>query len=36
MEVTDLSWNEVLKKRFNNPVLPKSIRGNNCRKIKLW
>ena len=40
MEVTDLSWNEVLKKRFNNPLLPKSIRGiivgkSNCGKTTL-
>lgn len=27
MEVRDLSWNETLSKRFNNPLLPRSIRG---------
>ena len=27
MEIADLSWNEVISKRFNNPLLPKSIRG---------
>ena len=27
MEITDLSWNEVTLKRFDNPLLPKSIRG---------
>ena len=27
MEITDLSWNENLSKRFNNPLLPRSIRG---------
>ena len=27
MEIADLSWNEVITKRFNNPLLPKSIRG---------
>ena len=27
MEIADLSWNEVTSKRFNNPLLPESIRG---------
>ena len=27
MEITDLSWNKVISKRFNNPLLPRSIRG---------
>jgi len=27
MEITDLSWNNHLTKRKNNPLLPKSIRG---------
>ena len=27
MEITDLSWNEVISKRFNHPLLPRSIRG---------
>ena len=27
MEIADLSWNEVTSKRFNHPILPKSIRG---------
>ena len=27
MEIVNLSWNEVISKRFNNPFLPKSIRG---------
>ena len=27
MEIADLSWNEVISKRFNNPLLPRSIRG---------
>ena len=27
MEIADLSWNEVTSKRFNNPLLPRSIRG---------
>ena len=32
MESKDLSWNEVTTKRFNNPLLPRSIRGI----IRLW
>ena len=36
MEITDLSWNENLSKRFNNPLLPRSIRGVNCWKIWVW
>ena len=40
MEIEDLSWNEVTVKRFNNPVLPKSIRGiivgkSGCGKMTL-
>ena len=27
MEIADLSWNEVSSKRFNHPLLPRSIRG---------
>ena len=27
MEIKDLSWNEVISKRFNHPLLPRSIRG---------
>ena len=27
MEIEDLSWNEVTSKRFNHPLLPRSIRG---------
>ena len=40
MEVKDLSWNEILAKRFNSPLLPKSIRGvivgkSGCGKTTL-
>lgn len=40
MEVKDLSWNEVVTKRFNHPLLPKSIRGilvgkSGCGKTTL-
>ena len=38
MEIADLSWNEVISKRFNNPLLPRSIRGiivGSCGKITL-
>ena len=40
MEITDLSWNEVISKRFNNPLLPRSIRGiivgkSDCGKTTL-
>ena len=32
MEIVDLSWNEVISKRSNHPLLPKSIRGLNVGK----
>ena len=40
MEIKDLSWNEVTAKRFNNPLLPRSIRGiivgkPGCGKTRL-
>ena len=40
MENDDLSWNEVTAKRFNNPLLPRSIRGiilgkSGCGKMTL-
>ena len=40
MEIKDLSWNEVTTKRFNNPLLPRSIRGiivgkSGCGKTTL-
>ena len=40
MEIEDLSWNEVTAKRFNNPLLPRSIRGiivgkSDCGKTTL-
>ena len=40
MQVTDLSWNEMSSKRFNNPLLPRSIRGiiigkSGCGKTTL-
>ena len=40
MEIADLSWNEVISKRFNNPFLPRSIRGiivskSGCGKMTL-
>ena len=40
MEIEDLSWDEVLSKRFNNPLLPRSIRGiivgkSECDKATL-
>ena len=40
MEIADLSWNEVTSKRFNNPLLPRSIRGiivgkSGCGKTTL-
>ena len=40
MEIEDLSWNEVTAKRFNNPLLPRSIRGiivgkSGCGKTTL-
>ena len=28
MEIKDLSWNESITKRFNNPLLPRSINPN--------
>ena len=40
MEFADLFWKEVISKRFNNPFLPKSIRGiivgkSGCGKTTL-
>ena len=40
MEVKDLSWNEMLSKRFNHPQLPKCIKGlivgkSGCGKTTL-
>src|ERR1043165_6346884 len=40
MEIKDLSWNEKTSKRYNNPLLPKSIRGlivgkSGCGKTTL-
>ena len=40
MEIKDLSWNEVVSKRFNHPLLPRSIRGiivgkSGCGKTTL-
>ena len=40
MEIKDLSWNEVTAKRFNNPLLSRSIRGiivgkSGCGKMTL-
>ena len=40
MEIPDLSWNEVISKRFNNPLSPRSIRGiivgkSGCGKTTL-
>ena len=40
MEIKDLSWNEMITKRFNSPLLPKSIRGliigkSGCGKTTL-
>ena len=40
MEIADLSWNEVTSKRFNNALLPRSIRGiivgkSGCGKTTL-
>ena len=40
METADLSWNEVISKRFDNPLLPRSIRGiivgkSGCCKMTL-
>jgi len=40
MEVRDLSWNEAIRNRSNNPLLPKSIRGlivgkSGCGKTTL-
>ena len=40
MEIRDLSWNETTTKRFNNPLLPGSIRGiivgkSGCGKTTL-
>ena len=40
MEIRDLSWNETTTKRFNNPLLPRSIKGlivgkSGCGKTTL-
>ena len=40
MEIRDLSWKESITKRFNNPLLPRSIRGiivgkSGCGKTTL-
>ena len=40
MEIADLSWNEVTSRRFNHPILPRSIRGiivgkSGCGKTTL-
>ena len=40
MEIADLSWNEIISKIFNNPLLPGSIRGlivgkSDCGKTTL-
>ena len=40
MEIVDLPWNEVTSKRFNHPLLPRSIRGiivgkSGCSKTTL-
>ena len=40
MEIADLSLNEVISKRFNHPLLPRSIRGiivgqSGCGKTTL-
>ena len=40
MEIANLSWNEVISKRFINPFLPRSIRGiivgkSGCGKTTL-
>ena len=40
MEIADLSWNEVISKRFNHPLLPWNIRGiivgkSGCGKTTL-
>ena len=43
MEIDDLYWNEVTSKRFNHPLLPRSIRGiivhvgkSGCGKTTLF
>ena len=40
MEIADFSWNEVISRRFNNSLLPRSIRGlivgkSGCGKTTL-
>ena len=40
MEIADLSWNEVVSRRFNHPFLQKNIRGiivgkSGCGKTTL-
>ena len=31
MEIKDLSWNEVISKRFNHPLFTEEYQRNNCR-----
>ena len=31
MEIKDLSWNEVVSKRFKSPSFTKEYQRNNCR-----
>ena len=33
MKIVDLSWNEVISRRSNHPLLPKSIRGLTVGKL---
>ena len=40
MEIVFFTWNEVISRRFNNPLLPRSIRGiivgkSGCSKTTL-
>ena len=36
MEIEDLSWNEVTSKRFNHPLLPRSLYRYNFGKLRQW